>query len=116
MEEHAIEAALTEAASAAQARLTSLTADLHEVISAASDSNLDDEHDPEGSTIAFEREQLAALREQARQQLNEARAALDRLAAGRYGSCECCGAPIGAERLAARPTARYCVRCAARRT
>jgi RNA polymerase-binding transcription factor DksA len=110
-----IEDALTEVAAAASARLVSLTADLQNLVAAAADSNLDDEHDPEGATIAFEREQLAALREQARQQLDEARAALDRLAAGRYGNCESCGAAIATERLSARPTTRYCLRCAARR-
>jgi RNA polymerase-binding transcription factor DksA len=115
MDEQRIEAALTEAAAAAEARLTALTAELNDMVSAAAGSNLDDEHDPEGSTIAFEREQLAALREHARKQLDEARAALGRLTAGRYGRCERCGTPIAAERLSARPTARYCFRCAAPR-
>jgi RNA polymerase-binding transcription factor DksA len=41
-------------------------------------------------------------------------AARARLAAGRYGTCERCGQPIGDERLAARPAARQCVRCASR--
>ena len=36
------------------------------------------------------------------------------LAAGTYGRCESCGRPIGAERLAARPTATTCVDCASR--
>jgi len=35
-----------------------------EVVAASLDSNADDEHDPEGATIAFERQQLAALRAQ----------------------------------------------------
>ena len=38
--------------------------------------------------------------------------ALRRLAEGRYGVCDRCGQPIGAERLAARPAAVTCVRCA----
>ena len=36
-------------------------------------------------------------------------AALSRLEAGRYGRCERCGQPIGADRLAARPTALTCI-------
>jgi DnaK suppressor protein len=35
------------------------------------------------------------------------------VADGSYGTCERCGLPIGAERLAARPAAATCVRCAA---
>jgi DnaK suppressor protein len=35
--------------------------------------------------------------------------AYERLRLGRYGICEACGAPIGDERLRARPAARYCV-------
>ena len=84
------------------------------MVTAAAGSNLDDEHDPEGATIAFEREQLAALLDQARQRLEDIDSALQRVAAGRYGVCERCGGPIGEERLAARPFVRHCVTCAAR--
>ncbi len=82
---------------------------------AASSAGTDDEHDPEGATLAFERQHAAALLESARAQVAAVDAALERLAQGRYGVCEVCGQPIGAERLAARPTATTCVRCAARR-
>src|SRR5690242_9265370 len=110
-----VEQRLRAGAAAARERFDGLTADLHALIAAASGSNLDDEHDPEGATIAFEREQLAALREQARQQLDDIAEALQRLAAGEYGACATCGAPIGAARLAARPFVRECVSCAGRR-
>ena len=46
----------------------------------------DDEHDPEGATLAFERAQLAACWSQARQHLAELDQALARLAAGQYGT------------------------------
>jgi RNA polymerase-binding transcription factor DksA len=82
---------------------------------AASAAGTDDEHDPEGATLAFERQHAAALLEAARAQAAAVGAALDRLAAGRYGVCERCGLPIGDERLAARPAATTCIRCAARR-
>ncbi|MPQ96712.1 TraR/DksA family transcriptional regulator [Modestobacter sp. I12A-02628] len=75
-------------------------------------SNADDEHDPEGATIAFERQQAAALLDQARRRLVEVDEALARAAAGAYGRCAECGGPIGTERLAARPHARTCVACA----
>lgn len=32
-----------------------------------------------------------------------------RLSNGTYGTCEACGKPIGAERLAARPATRFCI-------
>ncbi len=82
---------------------------------AASAGGADDEHDPEGATLAFERQHAAALLAQARDRLAAIDAALARLAAGRYGVCDRCGQPIGDDRLAARPAAMTCVRCAARR-
>jgi len=73
----------------------------------------DDEHDPEGATVAFERQHVAALLAQARRSLAAIDSALSKVDAGEYGTCEVCGEPIGAERLAARPAALLCVRCAA---
>lgn len=89
-----------------------MTDDLDAVAAAASGSNADDEHDPEGATIAFEREQLAALRARAQHQLADIDAALRRLGDGTYGACERCGAAIGAARLDALPAARLCLSCA----
>lgn len=96
------------------AQIAALTADLDAVAAATAGSNVDDEHDPEGSTVAYEREQLAAVRAQATTHLAEIDAAVDRLAAGRYGACEGCGRQIGADRIALLPAARLCVTCAAR--
>lgn len=90
-------------------RIAQMQDDLVVVIDSSRDSNADDEHDPEGQTIAFERSQLVALTEQARRRLREVDAALERVAAGTYGRCEVCGQPIPAGRLDARPTARTCV-------
>jgi len=94
-------------------RLAALTGDYAGIVEASKDSNADDEHDPEGSTIAFERSQVGTLVEDARHQLAEVDAARARLADGTYGTCERCGEPIGEGRLEARPTARTCIRCAA---
>ena len=85
------------------------------MVAASRDTNADDEHDPEGATIAFERSQIEALARQAEHHLEEIDAALKRVDAGTYGTCEACGTPIGAERLEARPTARVCILCAASR-
>jgi len=95
------------------ARLAALTGDYDGMVAASRDTNADDEHDPEGSTIAFERSQVGALVRQAHHHLGEIDAAVDRWDAGTYGACEECGARIGEERLEARPTARTCIGCAA---
>ena len=96
-------------------RLASLTGDYEAVVAASRDTNADDEHDPEGATIAFERSQVGALVRQARLHLAEVGAALQRLDDGTYGTCERCGQPIGEGRLEARPVARTCIRCASAR-
>ena len=89
-----------------------MTAEFEGVVAASRSSNADDEHDPEGATIAFERQQVAALLDQARRRLADVEAALERRAAGSYGICETCGRPIAPERLTARPAARTCIDCA----
>ena len=96
------------------ARLATLAGDFDALVEASEGSNADDEHDPEGATIAFERSQVDALARQAREHLREIDAALARLDAGDYGTCERCGRPISAGRLEARPTARTCIDCAGR--
>jgi RNA polymerase-binding protein DksA len=97
---------------AARAQIETLTREFDEVVAASRASNADDEHDPEGATIAFERQQVVALIEQARQRLTDVEAALTRRESGDYGTCESCGRPIAPERLAARPAARTCIDCA----
>ena len=94
-------------------RLAALTGDYASVVAASLDTNADDEHDPEGATIAFERSQIGALVAQARAHLAEVDLAVERLDDGTDGTCERCGDPIPAGRLEARPTARRCVACAA---
>ncbi|PWN03223.1 DNA-binding protein [Nocardioides silvaticus] len=95
-------------------RLGDLTGDYDAVVAASRDTNADDEHDPEGATIAFERSQVGALIRQARAHLEEVDHALARVADGSYGTCERCGGPIAEGRLEARPVARTCIGCAAR--
>ncbi|XVV08287.1 TraR/DksA family transcriptional regulator [Actinoplanes sp. CA-131856] len=96
----------------AEAEAATLARDLEALFAASRDSNADDEHDPEGATIGFERAQLTALLGAARERLAEVDDALRRVDEGTYGVCERCGKPIAAERLAARPFARFCISCA----
>ena len=95
-----------------QAEAATLAEDLQALFRASRDSNADDEHDPEGATIGFERAQLTALLAASRERIAEVDDALLRLDTAGYGMCERCGRPIGAERLAARPFARCCMACA----
>jgi DnaK suppressor protein len=94
-------------------RIGAMSAEFDEIVAGSADSNADDEHDPEGSTIAFERAQTAALLLEARAYLEELDVAGARLDAGEYWTCARCGGPIGAARLMARPATRICISCAA---
>jgi DnaK suppressor protein len=99
----------------ARERVVALEREFTGLAEAASAAGTDDEHDPEGATLAFERQHAAALLAAAREQVAAVEAALVRLDGEGYGVCERCGQPIGAERLAARPAATTCIRCARRR-
>ena len=105
---------LTAARQAAAERIVDLRAELDDIIASASSTPGDDEHDPEGATIGFERAQAQSLLDRAVARVAELDEALAREAAGSYGVCVVCGVPIGAERLAARPGTDRCVRCAMR--
>jgi RNA polymerase-binding transcription factor DksA len=97
---------------AAVAQLASLQRDHAAIVAASESSNADDEHDPEGATIGFERAQLAATIALTRARVADLDHALEQVVRGSYGSCERCGRAIAAERLAARPAARTCIDCA----
>lgn len=89
--------------------LPALRADIVSANAARQNSNVDDEHDPEGSTIAFELSQASALLDQSSSGLAQIEAALDRIAAGTYGSCAVCGEQIAEGRLEARPWTPFCI-------
>jgi DnaK suppressor protein len=93
-------------------RIAALTQDIEAIVEAARLVATDDEHDPEGSTIAFERSQATAFLADARKHLDDLDNALERIDAGDYGRCERCGQPIAPERLLARPATRTCISCA----
>ncbi|MEX1078460.1 MAG: TraR/DksA C4-type zinc finger protein [Homoserinimonas sp.] len=93
--------------------IADLGQNLSVLVTGRQDSNSDDEHDPEGSTLAFERSQTDALLAQSTQRLAEVSAALARIDAGTYGVCIRCGGAIAPARLEARPYAATCIDCAA---
>jgi len=105
---------LLEGRRAASEAVEAAERDVRRIMDDAQGVATDDEHDPEGPGLAVERALLMAALDRARVRLADLDLALDRLDRGTYGDCERCGRPIGAARLAARPTARTCIECAAR--
>ena len=101
----------------ALSQIAELEREFAAIVASAADGSAgsDDEHDPEGATVAFERQHLAALLAQARARVDAIDAALRKVDSGVYEICDLCGDPIGAERLAARPSALTCIDCAAKR-
>ena len=72
----------------------------------------DDEHDPEGVTIGFERAQILGLLAGAREEIAALDRAASRLRAGTYGRCLNCGCEIPDARVEALPAAETCLNCA----
>lgn len=56
-------------------------------------------------------EVLARLDEQSREEWEAIQAALERIEAGTYGTCDACGKAMTAARLDAMPMARRCLAC-----
>lgn len=105
-------AALAKLESEAVSAIADLGGSIDALTFARQDSNSDDEHDPEGATIAFERSQSDALLQQAQQRLKDIILARARLDAGAFGICVRCGSTIAPARLTARPYASLCIECA----
>ena len=93
-------------------RIASLTRAFDDIVERSTDASRDDEHDPEGATIAYERAQVTALLRAAQSQLSDIDLALDRTARGEHDVCEGCGGHIAPERHVVRPETRTCVGCA----
>jgi RNA polymerase-binding protein DksA len=88
--------------------------DLSELVDARSAATADDEHDPEGTTLAEEWSRIAGLDAEAEQRLRAIDAAQRRIDDGTYGICESCGKRIPVARLRVRPAATMCVDCASK--
>jgi len=92
--------------------IETVSEDMDAFVSARRDTATDDEHDPEGPTLAFERSQSSAILAQSLQHVAEIDAAFGRMDAGTYGLCTNCGRDIALGRLQVRPQAAHCISCA----
>jgi len=97
-----------------QALIEQLAGDLDTFQGSRRDSPADDEHDPEGPTLAFEHSQSSAILGQTRVHLAQIDDAIVRIDGGSFGVCVSCGNDIPAARLDARPYSTQCVACAGR--
>ncbi|MEU1088263.1 TraR/DksA family transcriptional regulator [Streptomyces sp. NPDC005892] len=96
-------------------QIEALRRDFDGIVEANALVAVDDEHDPEGASTAFERAHVAALLARADEHLAELDRAWERLDHDDYGRCRSCGEEIPAARLEIRPEATLCVGCAAER-
>jgi RNA polymerase-binding transcription factor DksA len=83
------------------------------MIEASELTSTDDERDPEGATIAYERAQAIALLRQALNDLDALVVTRGQLESGHVVVCSVCGRTIDLERVAALPTTSRCIHCAA---
>ncbi len=93
-------------------QVIALTKDFDAIVDSTELVSTDDEHDPDGATIAFERAMITSLLDRARDQRDELDAALRRFDAGTYGTCARCGGPIASARLEVLPATTVCIACA----
>jgi DnaK suppressor protein len=112
IERRQVRAAIVAELTRAEEQAASLSRQFEEIVGAAELSNTDDEHDPEGSTIAFERSQVSALLNQAGHDVAALQLTLTSVDDHDFGLCERCAGPIGFERLVALPATHRCVECA----
>ena len=68
------------------ARLRGLDESWADIVESARDANIDDEHDPEGSTVAVARAQVSSLADEGRGRLAAIDAALARVDTGTFGA------------------------------
>jgi DnaK suppressor protein len=87
---------------------SNLTAQLSELDGDENELAVDDNFADSGQVAAEEGENRA-LAAQLRDQLDDVERALAKLDDGTYGSCEVCSQAVGADRLEAVPTARFCI-------
>ncbi len=95
-------------------RIAALRRQVDVITEASQLTTHDDEHDPEGATVGFERAQVHSLLAAARRDLAAVDHAERRVRAGTYLTCERCGGGIAEQRMVALPTASTCIDCASR--
>ncbi|MGZ0710554.1 TraR/DksA family transcriptional regulator (plasmid) [Coraliomargarita sp. W4R53] len=92
--------------------LSSAETQLVEIRAAKGNESTDDEHDPEGPTLAVEWSRVEGLRASAQEELQQVEDAVSRLEARTFGVCTACALNIPIERLRVRPSTPHCVACA----
>jgi RNA polymerase-binding protein DksA len=92
-------------------RRLAVIGDRHEKV----DRDLQRPADPDSEEQAQQAENdevLEGLAEQAREEIEQIRAALERIDGGEYGTCTSCGGEISEARLEALPFTSVCIKCA----
>jgi DnaK suppressor protein len=107
-----VRAAITAERQRTVEQIANLEGSFGSIVDAAELTSTDDEHDPEGTTVAYERAQVSALLRQARDDLIALDVASERLEDGSILTCAVCGGPIALERVLALPGVSTCVNCA----
>lgn len=93
-------------------QVASLQRSFTDIVDAANSTSTDDEHDPEGATIAYERSQVSTLLHKSTDKLASLDEALRLIDDGDAMRCEVCQGAIVLERLLTLPHIRTCVSCA----
>jgi RNA polymerase-binding transcription factor DksA len=70
----------------------------------------------DAAAITSERTEVLGLVETLKNQLDDVKAAIERIDDGGYGVCALCGEEIGAARMEIRPESLLCVDCKSQRT
>ncbi len=98
-------------------RFRSLLEERLEMIAGHADETHDAAYSPTAAdptdvaTQETDRSFALRLSDRDRRLVNKIKEALERIAAGKYGVCEECGAPIDEKRLQARPVTTMCIEC-----
>lgn len=108
------ETVLAELAAVTGRRIADLQRQVRELADEQALTTHDDEHDPEGVTIGYQRAQVQGLLAGARADLVAIDRARERVRDGSYGHCIRCAEPIGAPRLVALPANPTCIDCSGR--
>jgi DnaK suppressor protein len=108
-------AALADLRASLESERDHLQAQLTELGAGTSASLSYDQNFADSSQVTAERAEVEALTKSLQETLVEVEDALKKFAAGTYGGCERCGEPIAPARLEAKPAARLCIECAAKR-
>ncbi len=114
MDDKTVLDALAELRAHTRQRTEALCQQVNAITDASQFTTHDDEHDPEGATVGFERAQAQSLLAAARRDLAAIDHAERRVRAGSYLTCERCGGPIAEQRIVALPTVSTCIDCASR--